>query len=118
MNFCPQLYSQLFFSNSFSLLALSNVDKISVINRTETTLTLQWNKVDNKNYNYTLSYYSQNNSISGSVEGSVVTHKVVNLTAGTQYNFILYTVSEGVQSTGYNFTTVTSKCDLSSRALL
>ncbi|XP_053467239.1 receptor-type tyrosine-protein phosphatase H [Ictalurus furcatus] len=89
--------------------SLSDVDSISVINRTETTLTLQWNKVNNNsNYNYTLSYNSQNISISGSEEGSAVTYTVLDLTAGTEYNFILYTVSEGIQSTGFNCHAVTT----------
>ncbi|XP_060718260.1 receptor-type tyrosine-protein phosphatase H [Tachysurus vachellii] len=87
---------------------LSNVESVSIINRTERTLTMQWNKVDNKNYNYTLIYDSQNISINGSVDGSVVTYTVKNLTAGTNYKFTLYTKTQVAQSTGYNFTSVTS----------
>ncbi|KAI5092254.1 receptor-type tyrosine-protein phosphatase H [Silurus meridionalis] len=87
---------------------LNNVDNVSVINRTETTLTLQWHKVDGMNYSYTLSYNGLNNSICGSGEDFVVTYIVLNLTAGTEYSFILYTVFKGAQSTGYNFTNVTT----------
>ncbi|XP_034153836.1 receptor-type tyrosine-protein phosphatase H isoform X2 [Pangasianodon hypophthalmus] len=89
--------------------SLTNVDTVSVTNRTETTLTLEWNKVNNNsNYIYTLSYNSQNKSINGSMESPVVTYRVINLTAGTEYNFILYTVFGEALSTGYNFTEVTT----------
>ncbi|XP_047664641.1 receptor-type tyrosine-protein phosphatase H isoform X2 [Tachysurus fulvidraco] len=86
---------------------LSNVESVSIINRTERTLKLQWNKVDNKNYNYTLTYDSQNISISGSVDGSVVTYTVENLAAGTKYKFTLYTTSGRLQSSGFSFPAVT-----------
>ncbi|KAM9436508.1 receptor-type tyrosine-protein phosphatase H-like [Clarias gariepinus] len=86
-----------------------NVNTVNITDRTDSTLTLQWNKVDNNiNYNYTLSYNDQNESISGSVNDDVITHTVENLAAGTEYNFSLYTVSEEAQSTGYNFTAVTT----------
>ncbi|KAK3515464.1 hypothetical protein QTP70_022951 [Hemibagrus guttatus] len=85
------------------------VANISVKNRNETELILEWNKVNNNNiYNYTLSYNDQNISISKLEEGSTVTYIVPDLTAGTEYIFILYTVFNGVRSTGYNFTTETT----------
>ncbi|KAI5620882.1 receptor-type tyrosine-protein phosphatase H [Silurus asotus] len=93
---------------SYNIRVLKNVDNVSVINRTETTLTLEWKKVDGMNYSYTLSYNGHNNNINGSGEDLVVTYIVLNLTAGTEYSFILYTVFEGAQSTGYNFTNVTT----------
>ncbi|GAA6091833.1 receptor-type tyrosine-protein phosphatase H isoform X1, partial [Tachysurus ichikawai] len=87
----------------------NNVNKISVKKRSETELILEWDKVNNNsNYTYTLWYNNQNVSINGSEEGSAVTYTVPDLIAGTEYTFILYTVYEGVQSTGYTFKDVTT----------
>ncbi|XP_072547530.1 receptor-type tyrosine-protein phosphatase H-like isoform X1 [Salminus brasiliensis] len=86
----------------------SSVDSISVKSRTETELTLEWNKVNNSSsYSYRLNYNGRNNTINGSVGGSVVTHTVSSLSPGTKYTFTLYTVLEGVESSGYTFTSVT-----------
>lgn len=104
------------FSNSFSVSLLDSnfVNEVSVINRTETALTLQWNNI-NSNYSYKLTYNDEINSIwiNGSDQGSVVTHTASNLTSGTEYIFALYTFFSINQSRGFNFTGVTSKCDLS-----
>ncbi|KAF5901151.1 receptor-type tyrosine-protein phosphatase H-like, partial [Clarias magur] len=86
-----------------------DVTNISVKNRSETVLILEWDKVNNdSNYNYLLSYNNQNVTISGLEGGSTVTHTVQNLTAGTEYNFILYTVFKEVPSAGYSFSNVTN----------
>ncbi|KAF5883000.1 receptor-type tyrosine-protein phosphatase H-like, partial [Clarias magur] len=93
------------FSNVTTPLDVTN---ISVKNRSETVLILEWDKVNNdSNYNYLLSYNNQNVTISGLEGGSTVTHTVQNLTAGTEYNFILYTVFKEVLSAGYSFSNVT-----------
>ncbi|KAG7317792.1 hypothetical protein KOW79_018827 [Hemibagrus wyckioides] len=85
------------------------VDNISVKNRNETALILEWDKVKNNNiYSYTLCYNDQNVSISTLKGVSTVTYTVPDLTAGTEYTFILYTVFKGVQSTANNITTVTT----------
>lgn len=100
---------------TFFLEAPRQVANISVKNRYETELILEWKKVNNNNnYTYTLCYDGQNVSINGSGEGSAVTYKVQNLTDGSKYTFYLYTVFKKVQSTGKILITVTSKFELSS----
>ncbi|KAL6462991.1 hypothetical protein MHYP_G00294130 [Metynnis hypsauchen] len=88
----------------------SNVDGVSVASRSETELTLEWNKVDNSSvYSYRLTDDNGlNSSISGSEEDSVVRHTVSDLSPGTNYSFTLYTVFEGVESSGYSFSSVTT----------
>ncbi|XP_072547508.1 receptor-type tyrosine-protein phosphatase H [Salminus brasiliensis] len=93
----------------------SSVNSVSVKSRTETNLTLEWNKVNNSSsYSYRLNYNGINNTINGSVGGSVVTHTVSSLSPGTKYTFTLYTVFEGVESSGYNFTSVTTPSSVDS----
>ncbi|XP_072535323.1 receptor-type tyrosine-protein phosphatase H-like [Salminus brasiliensis] len=93
----------------------SNVNSVSVKNRTNTTLTLEWNKVNNSSsYSYRLNYNGRNSTINGSVGGSVVTHTVSSLSPGTKYTFTLYTVLEGVESSGYTFTSVTTPSNVNS----
>lgn len=76
---------------------------------------LQWNKVgSDSNYSYILSYNNQSKNISGLTDDPAVKYTVEDLTAGTEYNFILYTSFGGAQSSGYSFTTVTSKSDFNS----
>ena len=105
-------FSSLSLSLFFSLSAPSSVASVTVKSRTETALTLEWNKVNNSNiYSYRLTDHNGINiSISGSEGDSVVTHTVSPLSPGTKYSLTLYTVFEGVESSGYNFTSVTSKC--------
>uniref|UniRef100_A0A3B1JJE0 protein-tyrosine-phosphatase n=1 Tax=Astyanax mexicanus TaxID=7994 RepID=A0A3B1JJE0_ASTMX len=87
----------------------SSVNSISVKSRSENGLTLQWNKVNNSNsYSYRLNYDGINITINGSEGGSVVNYTVSSLSPGTKYTFTLYTVFEGVESSGFNFTNVTT----------
>ncbi|XP_030622916.1 fibronectin-like [Chanos chanos] len=88
----------------------SNVDSVSVTDRTETALTLQWNKVNNSNeYSYTLTFSNGTEIPITASEGSdTVTYTVSSLSPGTKYTFTLYTVFEGVRSSGFNFSAVAS----------
>lgn len=98
------IYSLPFFA------APHNVTNISVKNFGQTSLILEWNKVNNNTlYNYRLSYNSKNASISGSDEGSVVKYTATDLTAGTEYTFTLYTVFKEVESRGSNIAWHTSQ---------
>ncbi|XP_076144846.1 uncharacterized protein LOC143127314 isoform X2 [Alosa pseudoharengus] len=86
-----------------------DVTQVNVVNRSEIHLKLQWTKVNNnRSYNYTLRDSSgQESSITGSDAFNKVTHTVSSLSPGTKYSFILFTVFEGVRSTGFNFSEVT-----------
>lgn len=89
----------------------ADVDSVSVIHRTETELTLQWNKVDNNNsYSYVLKHSNETeDEIPATGVDPVLTHTISSLSAGTKYSFTLYTKFEGMRSSGYNFSNVTGK---------
>ncbi|KAG9283552.1 receptor-type tyrosine-protein phosphatase H-like [Astyanax mexicanus] len=94
--------------NFTSVTTPSSVNSVSVKSRSENGLTLQWNKVNNSSsYSYRLNYDGININISGSEGGSVVNYTVSSLSPGTKYTFTLYTVFEEVESSGFNFTSVT-----------
>ncbi|KAK2869865.1 hypothetical protein Q8A67_024257 [Cirrhinus molitorella] len=87
----------------------SSVKSVLVINRSETEITLQWDKVNSSNtYTYELKYRDEViPAISPSQVNNFVEQKVKNLSPGTEYFFMLYTVFEGVKSREYNFSNVT-----------
>ncbi|KAL7886711.1 hypothetical protein AOLI_G00044320 [Acnodon oligacanthus] len=90
-----------------------NVASVSVKARTETELTLEWNKVTN--VGYILKYFNGTEiPLSASMGGSTVTYTVSSLSAGTKYTFTLYTVLKGVRSSGFQFTVVTSPSNVAS----
>ncbi|XP_062311344.1 receptor-type tyrosine-protein phosphatase H-like [Osmerus eperlanus] len=87
----------------------SDVNDVTVKERSETTLRLQWNPVSSETaYNYTLQYSNGTkiDDITGSA-GGPVTYTVRNLTAGTEYSFTLFTVFQHVNSSGQHFSNVT-----------
>ncbi|KTF92403.1 hypothetical protein cypCar_00019606 [Cyprinus carpio] len=85
----------------------SNVNSVSVIDRKENQITLQWSKVNNSNdYGYELYWNEENSSIPIS-QTNTVEYNVTSLDAGTEYFFTLYTVFGHVMSSGYSFTNVT-----------
>ncbi|XP_051542774.1 receptor-type tyrosine-protein phosphatase H [Myxocyprinus asiaticus] len=91
-----------------------DVKSVAEINRTESEITLQWEKV-NGICTYLLKYSNVPEiPINGSVTDSNVTHKVSDLTAGTRYFFTLYTVISELRSNGFNFTAVTAPSDVNS----
>ncbi|KAG7492102.1 hypothetical protein MATL_G00011070 [Megalops atlanticus] len=87
-----------------------SVENVDVLSRTETAITLQWERVPNKPiYNYTL--YYRNGTEIGSItrqEAGLVHYTVSQLSPGTKYDFTLFTVFESVQSSGHNFSQVTT----------
>ncbi|XP_064178165.1 receptor-type tyrosine-protein phosphatase H-like isoform X3 [Anguilla rostrata] len=86
-----------------------NVNDVFVKERTETMLKLQWDPVSSDPaYNYTLQYSNGTHiaNIAGTA-GGPVTYTVSNLTAGTKYDFTLFTVFEDVNSFGHNFSAST-----------
>ncbi|XP_056105800.1 receptor-type tyrosine-protein phosphatase H-like isoform X2 [Rhinichthys klamathensis goyatoka] len=87
----------------------SNVGSVSVVNRKETFITLQWEKVDKRNdYTYELINWNKDEPPELiSPTDTLVEHNVTSLAPGTEYSFTLYTVFEDVKSSGYNFSNVT-----------
>ncbi|XP_057178610.1 uncharacterized protein LOC130547006 [Triplophysa rosa] len=88
--------------------SVRNVPGVFVVARSETELTLGWYD-DNSNCSYILRGSHGDQHINSSEYlGGVVTHTVSSLSPGTEYTFTVFTVFEGAQSSGDNFTTVTS----------
>ncbi|XP_071375556.1 receptor-type tyrosine-protein phosphatase H-like isoform X3 [Centroberyx affinis] len=88
-----------------------NVQKVTVLGQNETSITLQWEKVANI-VTYRLHYNDNDNIIMKDVtapdEGASVEYVVSSLTAATEYNFTLFTVFEGINSTGHQFAAFTA----------
>ena len=86
----------------FTSLAPRNTNEFKAIDQNETSITLQWEKVDNI-LNYTLVFNGSEINV------YQVTHTILQLTSGTKYEFSLFTVFESVKSSGVNLTAVTGK---------
>ncbi|XP_036936482.1 receptor-type tyrosine-protein phosphatase H-like isoform X3 [Acanthopagrus latus] len=91
--------------------APENVKGVEVSGQSENSITLMWDKVNNIT-TYLLQYEDKGSSkvenITASDSGTSVTHEVSSLTAGTKYSFMLFTVFEELNSTGYAFQAVTA----------
>ncbi|CAI5689281.1 unnamed protein product [Oreochromis niloticus] len=83
-----------------------NADSFRPVEHHETSITLQWNKVNN-NISFVLQFNGTETNISVPDEDGPVTHTVSSLTAGTEYTFTLYSVFENVRSSGVSITAVT-----------
>uniref|UniRef100_A0AAZ1XWB8 Uncharacterized protein n=1 Tax=Oreochromis aureus TaxID=47969 RepID=A0AAZ1XWB8_OREAU len=83
-----------------------NTDSFMPIAQTETSITLQWNKVNN-NVSFVLQFNGTETDISAPAGNGPVTHTVSSLTAGTKYTFTLYSVFENMRSSGVSITAVT-----------
>ncbi|XP_045921595.1 uncharacterized protein LOC123981034 [Micropterus dolomieu] len=85
-----------------------NAEDFRPIRQDETSITLQWNKVNNS-----ISFILQSNGAEISIPApnnyyGPVTHRVPFLTAATEYTFTLFSVFENVRSSGVNITAVTA----------
>ncbi|XP_030578342.1 tenascin-like [Archocentrus centrarchus] len=78
----------------------------SSVAQTESSITLQWNKVNN-NISFVLQFNGTETNISAPAGNGPLTHTVSSLTAGTKYTFTLYSVLQNVRSSGVNITAVT-----------
>ncbi|XP_072232990.1 receptor-type tyrosine-protein phosphatase H-like [Leuresthes tenuis] len=78
----------------------------------ETSITLQWNKVNN-NVSFVLQFNGTETNISAPDGDGAVTHTVSSLTAGTKYTFTLFSVFESIRSSGRQLTAVTAPSYLS-----
>eukprot|EP00066_Takifugu_rubripes_P012307 XP_011601573.1 PREDICTED: receptor-type tyrosine-protein phosphatase H isoform X1 [Takifugu rubripes] len=83
-----------------------NVEDVQHINQNETSITLQWRKV-NDLCSYILVYNETNVTVSASDEEKVITD-INGLTSATRYSFRLFTVFENVTSSGISFSAATA----------
>ncbi|XP_054457060.1 receptor-type tyrosine-protein phosphatase H-like [Anoplopoma fimbria] len=99
------------FSISFPFICYTtvrpNAESFRSIGQDETSVTLQWNKVNN-NVSFILQFNGNETNISAPDGDGPVTHTVSPLTAGTKYTFTLFSVFESVRSSGVNITAVTA----------
>ncbi|XP_038550543.1 macrophage mannose receptor 1-like, partial [Micropterus salmoides] len=77
------------------------------IGQNETSITLQWNKVNN-NFSFILQFNDAEINITAPDGDGPVTYRVSSLTAATEYTFTLFSVFENVRSSGVNITAVTA----------
>ncbi|XP_030611081.1 receptor-type tyrosine-protein phosphatase H-like [Archocentrus centrarchus] len=99
--------------NYTAVTAPRRVNAVTVVKQNETSVTLKWNKVNNIS-EYFLQYDDSGSVIKKNInvsEDGPVEYVVSPLTAGTNYSFTLFTVFEGVNSSGYKFTAVTAPWD-------
>ncbi len=92
---------------SFYILAPRNPEEFKSVGQNETSINLQWTKVDNI-LNYTLWFNESEINVTAS-EGQEMTHTILGLTSGTKYDFTLFTLFENVKSSGEILTAVTGK---------
>ncbi|XP_053270120.1 receptor-type tyrosine-protein phosphatase H isoform X3 [Pleuronectes platessa] len=92
--------------NLTAVTAPPNADEFKSVGQNETSVTLQWNKV-NGFLNYTLAYNNKEIIIPASEGDPQVTQTISDLSNGTKYDFTLFTVFETVRSSGENLTAVT-----------
>ncbi|XP_062269980.1 receptor-type tyrosine-protein phosphatase H-like isoform X2 [Platichthys flesus] len=100
-------------SSGVSILAVTappNAPEFKSVGQNETSVTLQWNKV-NRFLNYTLVFINGEIDILASEGVQPVTHTISGLSNGTKYDFRLFTVFETVRSSGVNLTAVTAPCN-------
>ncbi|XP_026056589.1 receptor-type tyrosine-protein phosphatase H-like [Carassius auratus] len=96
--------------NFYNITTLSDITGVTV-NRSQTELTISWNKLNNNDiYNYNLKSHREGSEkhFTGSVEGDVITHTYSSLTPGTEYSFTLFTVVNKALSRGYSFKNITT----------
>ncbi|XP_070849915.1 tenascin-like [Chaetodon trifascialis] len=84
-----------------------NPDDFTSTGQNETSITLQWNEVNN-NISFILQYDDTEINITAPDGDGGVTHTVSSLTAGTKYTFTLFSVFEDVRSSGVSITAVTA----------
>ena len=97
-----------YFAALFFPSAPTNAISFRPSGQNETSITLQWNKVNN-NISFVLQFNGTETSISAPHGDGPVTHTVSSLSAGTKYTFTLFSVFENVRSSGEQLTAVTGK---------
>ncbi|KAM4536989.1 receptor-type tyrosine-protein phosphatase H-like [Odontesthes bonariensis] len=87
--------------------APQNTESFRPSTQDETSITLQWNQVNN-NVSFVLQFNGAETKISAPDGDGAVTHTVSSLTAGTKYTFTLFSVFENIRSSGLQLTAVTA----------
>lgn len=95
----------MFFSH---ILAPRNSGEIESVSQNETSITLQWGKVD-EILDYTLQLNGSVIEVRASEGQKRVTHAILGLMSGTKYNFSLFAVFASIPSSGVNYTAATGK---------
>ncbi|XP_034070364.1 receptor-type tyrosine-protein phosphatase H-like isoform X2 [Gymnodraco acuticeps] len=88
--------------NYTAVTAPRNTEELESVGQNETSITLQWRKV-NAILNYTLVINTSMINVSASEGLDKVKYVISNLTSGTKYNVSLLTVFVNVKSTGVNY---------------
>ncbi|XP_037610798.1 receptor-type tyrosine-protein phosphatase H-like isoform X6 [Sebastes umbrosus] len=84
-----------------------NTDVLESVGQNETSITLQWKKVDGIP-NYTLVFNETMINVKASEGLETVTHTILGLITATKYNITLFTVFKNVRSSGLNTTAFTA----------
>ncbi|XP_047241540.1 uncharacterized protein LOC124880462 [Girardinichthys multiradiatus] len=84
-----------------------NAEGFTVSAQDETSITLQWSKVNN-NTSFVIQFNGGEINIIASVAAGLVTHTVSSLSPGTNYTFTLFSVLDGVRSSGVSITAATA----------
>ncbi|XP_035468450.1 receptor-type tyrosine-protein phosphatase H isoform X2 [Scophthalmus maximus] len=103
-------------SSGVNLIAVTvprNTEEIKSVGQNETSVTLQWKKVEHI-LTYTLGFSGGEINVTALVEDELVTHTIPDLSSGTEYSFSLVTVFASVKSSGVNHTAVTVPLAVSS----
>ncbi|MED6240451.1 hypothetical protein ATANTOWER_021338, partial [Ataeniobius toweri] len=83
-----------------------NTENFRTSGQNETSITLQWNKINN--VGFVLQFNGIERDISAPDGAGPVTYTVSTLTAGTRYTFTLFSVFENIRSSGVRIITVTA----------
>ncbi|XP_023202454.1 uncharacterized protein LOC111611064 [Xiphophorus maculatus] len=86
---------------------LENADGFKASSQDETSITLQWNKINN-NISFVLQFNCTETSISAPDGDGPVNHTVSSLSPGTKYTFTLFSVFENIRSGGVQLTAATA----------
>ncbi|XP_054604544.2 macrophage mannose receptor 1 [Nothobranchius furzeri] len=84
-----------------------NADGFRSSGQDQTSITLQWNKVNN-GVSFVLQFNGAELKYSAPAGDGLVAHTVSSLTAGTEYTFTLFSVFENVRSSGVSITASTA----------
>ncbi|XP_007542815.1 secretory phospholipase A2 receptor-like [Poecilia formosa] len=84
----------------------ANTEGFRASSQNESSITLQWNKINN-NISFVLQYDGTETNISSPAGDGPVIHTVTSLTAGTKYTFTLFSVLDNVRSSGVSIAAVT-----------
>ncbi|XP_038135056.1 transmembrane protease serine 9-like isoform X1 [Cyprinodon tularosa] len=86
--------------------APENADGVRASNQNETSITLQWNKINN-NVSFVLQFNGTETNITATDGNGPITHTVSFLTARTYYTFTLFSVFKNIRSSGVSFVAAT-----------